>query len=88
MSSTDGENQPDNTHLDERCSGITEPFVMQPNPNMDYNVLALKECPRCKEYEPDFKFKNCSFDIEHRGRKVVQIFECTRCKHKWEIEYK
>ena len=54
----------------------------------DYNVLILEECQKCKAHEPDFKFKNCSFDIEHRDGKVVQIFECTRCKHKWEIEYK
>ena len=50
----------------------------------DYNVMAFKECPRCKEHEPDHAFTNCGFDVE-RGPdgKVIQVFECTRCHHKW-----
>jgi len=81
MSSTDKQNQPHNTHL-------REDFVMQKNPDLDYNIMAMKECPRCKEHEPDHAFTNCSFDVE-RGPdgKAVQVFECTRCKHKWEIKY-
>ena len=50
--------------------------------------MAMQECPRCKEHEPDHAFTNCSFDVE-RGPdgKAVQVFECTRCQHKWEIKY-
>ena len=50
--------------------------------------MAMKECPKCKEHEPNYAFTNCSFDVE-RGPdgKAVQVFECTRCKHKWEIKY-
>ena len=82
MDSTAEENDPDSMHL-------REDFVMQKNPNMDYNIMIMKECPRCKEHEPNHAFTNCSFDVE-RGPDgtAVQIFECTRCQHKWEIEYK
>ena len=57
--------------------------------DIDYNIMAMEECPRCKEHEPDHAFTNCSFDVE-RGPdgKAVQVFECTRCKHKWEKKYK
>jgi len=50
--------------------------------------MAMKECPRCKEHEPNYAFTNCSFDVE-RGPdgKAIQVFECTRCQHKWEIKY-
>ena len=30
----------------------------------DYNIMAMKECPRCKEHEPNYAFTNCSFDVE------------------------
>ena len=54
----------------------------------DYNVMAFKECPRCKEHEPDHAFTNCGFSVEHDADgKAIQVFECTRCKHKWEIKY-
>ena len=55
----------------------------------DYNVMAFKECPRCKEHEPDHAFTNCGFDVE-RGPdgKTIQVFECTRCHHRWEVKYK
>jgi hypothetical protein len=54
----------------------------------DYHVLAMKECPRCKEFEPDFAFTNCSFGVERGPEgKTIQVFECTRCKHKWEYNY-
>ena len=53
----------------------------------DYNIMAMKECPRCKEHEPNYAFTNCSFDVEKRDGKTVQIFECTRCHHKWEVKY-
>ena len=72
MSSTDGENQPDNTHLDERCSGITEPFVMQPNPNMDYNVLTLKECPKCKEQFDISEMEADHIIPWHEGGKTIE----------------
>jgi len=82
MSSTDEQNQPHNTHL-------RETFVMQENPDIDYNIMAMQECPRCIEHEPDHAFTNCGFDVE-RGPdgKAIQVFECTRCHHKWEIKYK
>ena len=82
MSSTDEENQPHNTHLREK-------FVMQETSDEDYNMMTMQECPRCKEFEPDHAFTNCSYDIE-RGPdgKSIQVFECTRCKHKWELKYK
>ena len=81
MSSTDEENQPHNTHLREK-------FVMQENPDQDYNIMTMQECPRCKKHEPDHAFTNCSYDIE-RGPdgKAIQVFECTRCKYTWEIKY-
>jgi len=55
----------------------------------NYNILIFQECPRCKEHEPEYAFTNCSFDVE-RGLdgKAIQIFECTRCSHKWEKKYK
>ena len=51
--------------------------------DIDYNIMAMEECPRCKEHEPDHAFTNCSYDVE-RGPdgKAIQVFECTRCKHK------
>ena len=57
--------------------------------DIDYNIMAMQECPRCKEHEPDHAFTNCSYDVE-RGPDgtAVQIFECTRCHHKWEKKYK
>ena len=55
----------------------------------DYNIMAMQECPRCKEHEPDHAFTNCGFGVEHDADgKVIQVFECTRCHHKWEIKYK
>ena len=53
----------------------------------DYNVMIFQECPRCKEHEPDHAFTNCGFGVEKRDGKTIQVFECTRCKHKWEIKY-
>ena len=43
MTSSAEENHPDNTHL-------REEFVMQKDPDINYNIIALKEIPRCKEY--------------------------------------
>ena len=54
----------------------------------DYRVMIFQECPRCKAHEPDHAFVNCSFDVKEREGKVVQIFECTRCKHTWENDFK
>jgi hypothetical protein len=49
----------------------------------------FQECPKCKEYEPDHAFTNCSFDVKHGSDgKAIQVFECTRCHHKWEKKYK
>ena len=82
MSSSAEENHPDNTHLREK-------FVMEKDPDMNYNIMALKECPRCKEHEPDYAFTNCGFSVDRDSNgKTIQVFECTRCHHKWEIKYK
>ena len=55
----------------------------------DYNVMIFQECPKCKDHEPDYAFTNCSCDVE-RGSdgKAIQLFECTRCKYKWEFKHK
>jgi hypothetical protein len=53
----------------------------------DYNVLILEECQKCKQFEPDFKFKNCSFSLEYIDKDVIQTFECTRCKCTWTRKY-
>ena len=55
---------------------------------IDYNILIFQECPRCKEHEPDHAFVNCGFSTERVDGKLVQLFECTRCKHQWEKKYK
>ena len=67
---TDKKNQPDNTlvPLDERCSRVTE-FVMQKDPDMNYDVVIFEECQKCKEYEPNFKFKSCRLD-----ENIITIF--------------
>ncbi len=54
----------------------------------DYHVMFFEECPKCKEYEEDHKFTNCGFTVDRKSDgKIVQSFECTRCKHKWERMY-
>ena len=89
---TDKENQPDNTHepLDERNSGITE-FVMQKDPNMNYDVVIFEDCQRCKQFEQNYvkytSFKNCSFSLEHIDKEVIQTFECTKCNFIWTRKY-
>lgn len=54
----------------------------------DYSVMIFQECPSCKAHEPDHAFTNCSFDVSRINGKLVQVFECTRCKHQWEIKHK
>ena len=85
---TDKKNQPDNTlvPLDERCSRVTE-FVMQKDPDMNYDVVIFEECQKCKQFEPDFKFKNCSFDLEYIDKEVIQTFECFKCNFTWTRKY-
>ena len=53
----------------------------------DYNIMAMEECPRCKEHEPDHAFTNCSYDVEHIDGIATQTFECTRCHFKWTRKY-
>ena len=51
--------------------------------------MALKECPRCKEHEPEYAFTNCGFVVEKNSDGTTrQMFECTRCHHRWEVKYK
>ena len=85
---TDKENQPDNTNqpLDERCSGITE-FVMQKDPDMNYDIVIFEECQKCKQFERNYKFKNCSYILEHIDKEVIQTFECTKCNFTWTRKY-
>ena len=85
---TDRENQPDNTDqpLDERNSGITE-FVMQKDPNMNYDIVIFEECQRCKQFERNYKFKNCSYILEYIDKEVIQTFECTKCNFNWTRKY-
>ena len=50
--------------------------------------MFFEECPKCKEYEEDHNFTNCGFTVDRKSDgKIVQSFECTRCKHKWERMY-
>ena len=55
----------------------------------EYHVMIFQECPRCKKHEPDRAFTSCSFGvIQKDDGTVLQEFECSRCKHKWEIKHK
>ena len=85
---TDRENQPDNTQqpLEVRCSGITE-FVMQKDPDMNYDIVIFEECQRCKQFERNYKFKNCSYILEYIDKEVIQTFECTKCNFNWTRKY-
>jgi len=85
---TDRKNQPDNTQqpLEERCSGITE-FVMQKDPDMNYDIVIFEECQRCKQFERNYKFKNCSYILEYIDKEVIQTFECTKCNFNWTRKY-
>ena len=89
---TDRENQPDNTDqpLDERNSGITE-FVMQKDPNMNYDVVIFEDCQRCMQFKPNYvkytDFKHCSFDLEYIDKEVIQTFECFKCSFTWTRKY-
>ena len=55
---------------------------------MDYHVMANEECQRCKQFEPDHKFKHCSFTVTSlENGNALQEFECTKCNFKWERIY-
>ena len=55
----------------------------------DYHVMCLEECPRCKQFESEYKFMNCSFTVERKEEgRVTQSFECSKCKFKCEHLYK
>ena len=50
--------------------------------------MAFEECPRCKQFESDHKFRNCGFTVSKLDDgTVLQEFECSRCKFKWEKHY-
>ena len=89
---TDKKNQPDNTlvPLDDRCSRVTE-FVMQKDPDMNYDVVIFEECQKCKQFEPNYvkftNFRNCGFSIEHIDKTTIQTFECTKCNFTWTRKY-
>ena len=75
MSSTDGENQPDNT-----------PLI-----DMNYDMVVFEECQKCKQFDPNYvkftSFKNCGFSIEHIDKTTIQTFECTKCNFTWIRKY-
>ena len=55
---------------------------------MDYHVMTFEECPRCKQFESDHKFRNCGFTVSKLDDgTVLQEFECSRCEFKWERKY-
>jgi transposase-like protein len=54
---------------------------------MDYSIMFFEECARCRQFEPVYKHKNCSFDVEHKDNITIQSFECTKCHFKWIREY-
>ena len=52
---------------------------------MEYHVMSFEECPKCKAYEDNHRFRNCGFSIDQKlDGTVIQNFECTRCNHTWE----
>ena len=53
----------------------------------DYNVLVFEECQRCKQFERNYKFKNCSYILEYIDKEVIQTFECTKCNFNWTRKY-
>ena len=55
--------------------------------NPDYNVLVFEECQRCKQFEQNYKFKNCGFDVECKDNITIQTFECTKCNFNWTRKY-
>jgi hypothetical protein len=55
---------------------------------VEYHVMTFQECPKCKEFEPSRTFNSCSFTVVKNTDKTVQVFECPRCKYKWEKIYK
>ena len=61
-------------------------FSLQPL--MEYHVMSVEECPKCKAYDKDDKFINCGISKDQKldGR-VIQNFECSRCKYTWEKIY-
>ena len=53
----------------------------------DYDVLVLEECQKCKQFEPNYKFKNCGFSIENIDKTTIQTFDCTKCNFTWTRKY-
>ena len=53
----------------------------------DYDILVFEECQRCKQFERNYKFKNCSYILEYIDKEVIQTFECTKCNFNWTRKY-
>ncbi len=53
---------------------------------MKYSILFFDECARCRQFEPDYEHKNCSFDVDYKDSITIQTFECTRCHFIWKKE--
>ena len=52
---------------------------------LDYHVMGVEECPRCKQFEDDHMFRNCGFTVVRKSKDIVlQEFKCSRCEFKWE----
>ena len=52
-----------------------------------YDVLVLEECQKCKQFEPNYKFKNCGFSIENIDKTIIQTFDFTKCNFTWTRKY-
>ena len=72
MSSTDGENQPDNTHMNYDMVVFEE---CQKCKQFDPNYVKFTS------------FRNCGFSIEHIDKTTIQTFECTKCNFTWTRKY-
>ena len=53
----------------------------------NYTVLFFEECARCRQFEPNYKHRNCGFEIIKEEDKTVQLFECSKCRFKWTKEF-
>ena len=54
----------------------------------DYSVLFFEECARCRQFDINYKHRNCGFDIVKEKNKILQIYECSKCNFKWTKEFK
>ena len=53
----------------------------------NYTVLFFENCERCRQFEPNYKFRNCGFEIIRQEDRTIQVFECSKCKFTWTKEF-